>query len=81
MANSGDYGLCDAMILASEVCERCMNALGHQYRLPWGYADTSEQYLSSRTRCKACDDQPLAQVPSGSLATAMKGDGDANQGS
>ena len=56
MANSGDYNLNDAIIVAATSCERCMNALAHQYDLDWGYPKFSKKWVESNTRCEFCED-------------------------
>lgn len=35
------FPLGDAMIIASEACERCLNALAYEYGLDWGYPEYS----------------------------------------
>jgi hypothetical protein len=38
------YSLSDAILIAANACERCLNALGYRYGLAWGYAEGSEEW-------------------------------------
>lgn len=49
------YTLGEAILIAANACERCMNALGDIYGLPWGYAEGSEEWENSGTRCQFCE--------------------------
>ena len=56
MANSGDYTLEEAILTKSIACERCGNALAYKYTDgKEGYAEDSENYIKSGTRCKFCE--------------------------
>lgn len=48
------YALRDALVIASEACGRCMNALAWQYGLDWGFPPGSEKWNNTRTRCVMC---------------------------
>lgn len=48
------FRLSHAIIIASQTCERCMNALAHQYGLTWGYPEGSESWIKSNTKCDMC---------------------------
>jgi hypothetical protein len=54
IANSGDYTLSEAIIIAARSCERCMNALAHKYGLDWGYEEGSEEWKKCGTSCDFC---------------------------
>jgi hypothetical protein len=62
MANSGEYRLSHAMIIASEACERCTNVLAHNYGLDWGYAENSEEWKKSNTLCEYCKDHWISNL-------------------
>lgn len=55
MANSKEYTLGEAIIIAARSCERCMNALAHKYSLDWGYEEHSEDWEKCGTSCKFCE--------------------------
>lgn len=57
IVESGDYGLCDSITIASICCERCMNALAHQYGLDWGYPEFGEEWRDCSTSCQFCEDE------------------------
>lgn len=46
-----------AIQIAAKACERCINSLGYEYHLSWGYAEFSQQWQNSRTRCEWCDEE------------------------
>ena len=54
IANSGDWGLRDAILIVANSCERCMNALAHKYGLDWGYEEGSKEWKKSNTVCDFC---------------------------
>ena len=54
MANSGDYTLSQAILVAANACERCMNSLAEKYGLEWGYPEYSVEWERSRTECEFC---------------------------
>lgn len=54
MVRSGEFTVSDALIIASVACERCMNALAHQYGVPWGYPEFSEAWQRANTVCVMC---------------------------
>ena len=56
IANSGDYTLSEAIIIAARSCERCMNALAHKYGLDWGYEEHSEEWQRCGTSCQFCNE-------------------------
>lgn len=80
MANSGKWTLSEAILIAANSCERCMNALAHEYGLDWGYPIHSENWQKANTSCAFCADEPkpdrgpthdLTRVaPEGGCATA-----------
>lgn len=45
----------DAIIVAAESCERCLNSLAHRYGLDWGYPRDSKDWEEARTRCHLCE--------------------------
>lgn len=59
MANSGDFTLHDAIIVATTACERCVNALCNKY-LPNnknnGYPEFSDEWKASGMHCDFCKD-------------------------
>lgn len=54
MTNSGHYTLGQSMIIASEACERCLNVLGHNYELDWGYPEYGPEWHKANTECEYC---------------------------
>lgn len=54
IAKSGDYTLCESIIIAASSCERCMNSLAHKYGLDWGYEERSEEWEKCGTVCQFC---------------------------
>ena len=54
MTNSGDYTLSEAILVAAQACERCMNALADQYGLDWGYPEFSDEWYKANTQCEFC---------------------------
>lgn len=57
IANSGDYSLNEAIIIAATSCERCLNVLIHKYGgygADPGYAEYSEEWLKCGTSCLFC---------------------------
>ena len=56
IANSGDYSLTEAIIIAATSCERCMNVLAHRYVLDWGYEEGSKEWEKVGTSCQFCED-------------------------
>ena len=55
--NSKDYTLCQAIIIAANCCERCMNSLAHKYGLSWGYPEFSEEWKKVNTTCEFCKNE------------------------
>lgn len=47
--------LSDAMIVASEACGRCLNALAYDYGLDWGFPEGGPEWQASPTRCPMCE--------------------------
>jgi hypothetical protein len=54
MANSGKWSLSEAILVAANACERCMNALAHEYGLDWGYPEGSPDWEKCGTSCQFC---------------------------
>jgi hypothetical protein len=54
MANSGKWKLREAILIAANACERCMNSLAHEYGLNWGYAEFSDEWEKCGTTCRFC---------------------------
>lgn len=54
MANSGEYTLSEAILVAANACEGCLNVLAHLFRLNWGYAFGSEEHKRVNTSCQFC---------------------------
>lgn len=54
-----DYELGDAILIAVNCCERCMNSLAHCYGLDWGYPEFSEEWNKSNTECPFCKDHGI----------------------
>ncbi|MHA2427141.1 MAG: hypothetical protein ACXADB_03825 [Candidatus Hermodarchaeia archaeon] len=48
------YALEQAIIIAANSCERCINSLGYQYGLKWGYPEYSEEWGKANTVCDFC---------------------------
>lgn len=48
------FKLSDAILIGSQSCERCMNALAYHYGLSWGYPEGSDQWIKSNTKCDMC---------------------------
>jgi hypothetical protein len=46
--------LAQALIVASEACGRCMNALAHRYGLPWGCPEGGPEWCAIHTECAMC---------------------------
>ena len=57
IANSGDYSLSEAIIIAATSCERCMNVLADKYGLDWGYEEGSEEWEKTGTSCQFCEEE------------------------
>ena len=55
MVRSNDWDVGDAIMVAGQSCERCMNVLGNHYGLDWGYPVDSEEYRKSGTTCSMCE--------------------------
>jgi hypothetical protein len=55
ITNSGDYSLCESILIAATSCERCMNSLAHKYGLNWGYPEYSEEWEKCGTTCRFCE--------------------------
>lgn len=53
----------EAIIIAAQSCERCMNALRHTYGLD-GYAELSDEWKSSGTVCRFCEHMGHTRQPS-----------------
>lgn len=53
MAHDG-YKLSEAILIASNMCERCLNAAASDYRLTWGYARHSSGWNRANTQCQFC---------------------------
>lgn len=56
------FRLSEAMVILGSSCERCMNALGFEYGMSWGYEEGSEQWVRSRTVCKMCVTEPIPRL-------------------
>lgn len=54
-----DFTLFDAILIAANCCERCMNSLAHEYGLDWGYPEFSEGWHKSNTECPFCKDHGI----------------------
>jgi hypothetical protein len=54
MATNGGYKLSEAILIAANMCERCMNAAAHDHGLKWGYARGSAAWRQSNTECEFC---------------------------
>jgi hypothetical protein len=55
LVNSGVWDFEQAVLIAAKACERCVNALCHAHGLPDSYAEDSEEYKTSTTRCAFCN--------------------------
>jgi len=53
--NQKKYNLSDAIAIAGNCCEGCMNVLADRYGLDWGYKEGSEEHLRCGTRCNICN--------------------------
>lgn len=54
IANTKEYTLNEAIIIAATSCERCTNALAHKYGLDWGYPEYGEEWQKCGTQCHFC---------------------------
>lgn len=54
MANSGEFKLSEAILIAANSCERCINALAYKYKVGWGYCEGSEDWHLANTSCIFC---------------------------
>lgn len=54
MAMTDEYTLSQAILIAANACERCLNVLAHKYGLKWGYPEDSEEWKRARTSCQFC---------------------------
>lgn len=54
MSDSG-ISLRKAILLAATACERCMNALAHEFGLNWGYPEFSDEWHKCNTSCEYCE--------------------------
>lgn len=57
MANSKMYSLSEAILVVAQSCERCMNAMAHEFELQWGYPANSDEWFNSGTRCMHCEEK------------------------
>jgi len=55
MVRSGDWDVADAIMVAGQACERCLNVLLHRYGLDDGYPFASDAYWRAGTRCPMCE--------------------------
>lgn len=55
MVRSGEWDVADAIMVAGQSCERCLNVLCHRYNLKDGYPFGSEAYWRAGTSCRMCD--------------------------
>jgi len=53
------YELGEAILIAANACERCMNTLAYQYGLDWGYKEWSADWVKTNTKCKFCEHMEL----------------------
>lgn len=56
MVRSGDHDVRDAALIAGVACEACLNVLGHDYGLSWGYERYSDEWKLARTSCRFCEE-------------------------
>ena len=60
MVNSGDYTLSQAVWIAANSCERCMNVLCYTYlNGTVGYPEYSAEWKKCNTCCEFCKDQDI----------------------
>jgi len=57
IVESGDYSLSEAILIGANACGRCLNALAHDYGLDWGYAEGSEEWKNTNTKCEFCEEE------------------------
>lgn len=57
LANSGDFTHDEAILIAVNSCEKCMNVLAYEYGLDWGYAEDSIEAEECGTVCQFCEDE------------------------
>jgi hypothetical protein len=55
MIRSGEWDAADAIMVAGQSCERCLNVLCHHYGLDDGYPFGAEEYWRAGTRCPMCE--------------------------
>ena len=48
------YTLGEAILIAANMCEACLNATANDYGLTWGYPRGSEAHLATGTSCEFC---------------------------
>lgn len=54
MVESGDFSLSAAILIGSQCCDRCLNALCYEYGLDDGYQEGSEEWERANTECEFC---------------------------
>ena len=59
LAVSKNWTLGEAILIAANSCERCMNAMAYEYGLIWGYAIYSEEWHQTNTQCNFCKTEPI----------------------
>lgn len=45
-----------AIQVSAKACERCVNSLGHEYGLTWGYPEYGPEWQRAHTSCQWCDE-------------------------
>ena len=50
----------DEAVLRASGCERCMNALAHEFGLGWGYPRGGEEWAKTNTSCAWCEEEKAA---------------------
>ncbi len=55
--NNKIYSLNNAIKIAANSCERCMNFLAYKYGLDWGYKEGFDEWAKCGTRCSFCESE------------------------
>lgn len=60
-----------AIQISALACERCMNALAHEFGLDWGYPEGSEEWRAAGTECDFCRGMGHVREPVGDRAAGI----------
>jgi len=63
LTNSGDYTLSQAILIAAQSCERCMNVLIYEHvTKDDGYPEYSDEWKKTNTECAFCKDEKAVKA-------------------